>query len=105
MAMYSELTTENFNKIKQTLIENEQKVLELYPYLSQNKILSQEKHDKEAIKVIERIKDHIHQQLTNGTLNEISLQETINEGLRFVNLVNEIYILNKQEKKILHDED
>ena len=36
MAMYSEPTTENFNRIKQTLQENEQKVLELYPYLSQN---------------------------------------------------------------------
>ena len=62
MAMYSKPTTENFNKIKQALQEREQKVLELYPCLSKNKILSQEEREKEAIKVIERIKDHIHQE-------------------------------------------
>ena len=89
MAMYSEPTTENFNNIKQALQEREQKVLELYPYLSQNKILSQKEHENEAIKVMERIKD---QQIPNGKFNEILPEENIQEGLTFVNLVNEIYI-------------
>ena len=52
MAMYSEPTIKNFNMIMQTLQEKEQKVLDLYPYLFQNKILSQEKHENEAIKVM-----------------------------------------------------
>ena len=39
--MNSEPTTENVNKIKQTLEEKEKKVFELYPNLSQNTILSQ----------------------------------------------------------------
>ena len=34
-----------------------------------------------------------------------SSQENIQEGLTFVNLVNEIYILNQSDKQILHDED
>ena len=50
--MYSELTTKNFNRIKQTLQEREQKILDLYPYLSQDKIMSQEEHEKEAVKVM-----------------------------------------------------
>ena len=32
MAMYSEPTTDNFNKIKQTLQERKRKVSYLYPY-------------------------------------------------------------------------
>ena len=63
--------------------------------------MSQEENEIEAIKVMERIYD----QLPNGKLNEASSQENILEGLRFVNLVNEIYILGQQEKKILHEED
>ena len=55
--------------------------------------------------MIERIKNHIHQQLPNGKLNEISPQENIQKGMRFVNLVNEIYIICQQQKKILHEED
>ena len=58
--MYSKPPTENFNKSKQTLQEKEQKVLSLYPYLSQNKILSQEKHENKAIKIMERIKNQIY---------------------------------------------
>ena len=99
--MYSEPTTENFNKIKQIIQEKEKKILEVYPYLSQDKILSQEEHEKEAVKVMERIK----YQLPNIKLNEISSPENIQEGLRFINLANEIYILSQQEKKILHKED
>ena len=52
MAMYSELTTENFNKIKQALQKKEKEVCKLYPYLSQDKIMSQEENETEAIKVI-----------------------------------------------------
>ena len=51
--MYFEPTTENFNKIKQTLQAREQIDFKLYPYLFQNKILSQEEHENEAIKVME----------------------------------------------------
>ena len=102
MAMYSELTIENFNKIKQALRKNEEEIIKLYPYLSQNKILSQEEHETEAKIVMERIKDQvyhqIHQQVSNGKFNEISPQEKIQEGLRFINLVNEIYILYQQKK-------
>ena len=103
--MYSEPTTENFNMIKQTLQEREQKVSYLYPYLSQNKILSQEEHKNEAIKIMERIKDQYNQQQLNRKLNEISPQEMIQEGLRFVNLANEIHILCQQDKKIFQEED
>ena len=98
--MYSKPTTENFNKIKQIIKEKEKKILDLYPCLSQNKILSQEENE-EAIKVIERIK----YQLSNIKLNEISTEEKIQEGLRFINLANEIYILGCQEEKILQEED
>ena len=103
METYSEITTENFNKIIEALQENEKEVCKLYPYLSQNKILSQEEHKPEAIKVMDRIKDQIyhriHQRLLNGKVNEISQQENI-QGLRFVNLVNEIYIyyINKRKR-------
>ena len=107
--MYSEQTTENFNKIKQALQKNEEEMLKLYPYLSQDKIMSQEEHEKEAVKIMERIKDQvslrIYQQISNGKFNEISPQENIQEGLRFVNLVNEAYTLSQQEKKILKEED
>ena len=109
MAMYSELTIENFNKIKQALLKNEDEILKLYPYLSQNKILSQDEHETEAKNVMERIKDQVHHQIhhqvSNGKFNEITPQENIQEGLRFINIVNEIYILYQQEKKILHDEN
>ena len=105
MAMYSELTTKNFNKIKQTLQEREHKVCELDPYLFKHKILSQEEHENEAIKVMERIKVQYNQQPLNGKLNEISPQEMIQEGRIFVNLVIEIYILFQQEKKIFQKED
>ena len=78
-------------------------MLKLYPYLSQNKILSQEENEKEAIKVMEQIKDQVYHrilnQVSNGKFNEISPQENIQEGLRFINLVNEIFILYQQEKK------
>ena len=50
---------------------------------------------------MERIKD----QLPNVKLNETSSQDNIQEGLRFINLANEIYILGLQEKKILQEED
>ena len=63
--------------------------------------MSQEEHEKEAVKVMERIKE----QIPNVKFNEISPQENIQEGLRFVNLVNEIYILVQQEKKILKEQD
>ena len=53
--MYSEPTTENFNKIKQTIQEKEMKILDVYPYLSQDKIMSQEEHEKEAVKITEQI--------------------------------------------------
>ena len=105
MAMYSGTTIENFNMIKQIIQEKEEKMLKLYPYLSQNKTMSQEEHENKAIEIMELIKDQIYQQLPNGKLNEMSPQETIQEGLRFINLVNEIYILGQQEKKILHEED
>ena len=72
-----------------------------YPYLSQDKIMSQEEHEKEAVKVMEQIK----YQLSNIKLNETSSQENIQEGLRFINLANEIYILGQQEKKILQEKD
>ena len=66
-------------------------MLKLYPYLSQNKILLQEENEKEAIKVMEQIKDQVYHrilhQVSNGKFNEISPQENIQEGLRFVNLV------------------
>ena len=84
ITMYSEPTTENFNKIKQTLKEKEKKILDLYPYLFQDKIMSEEEREKEAIKVMERIKD----QLPNKKLNETSSQENIQEELRFINLAN-----------------
>ena len=103
--MYSEPTTENFNKIKQTLQEREQKCLQQYPYLFQNKILSQEEYENEAIKVMKRIKDQYNLQPLNGKLDEISPQEMIKEGRMFVNLVNEMYILCQQEKKIFQEED
>ena len=80
-------------------------MLQLYPYLSQDKIMSQKEHENKAIEIMELIKDQIYKQLPNGKLNEISPQETIQGGLRFVNLVNEIYILGQQSKKILHKED
>ena len=101
MAMYSEPTTEKFNKIKQTVQGNEDEVIKLYSYLYPNKILSPDEQEIEAIKVMEQIKD----QLPNGKLNETSRQENIQEGMRFVNLVNEIYILVQQEKKILQEKD
>ena len=101
MAMYSDPTTENFNKIKQTIQEKEKKILDLYPYLSQDKIMSQEEHEKEAVKVMKRIKD----QLSDVKLNETSLKENIQEGRRFINLANEIYILSQQEKKLLQEDD
>ena len=101
ISMYSEPTTKNFNKIKQTIQEKEKNILEVYPYLSQDKIMSQEEHEKEAVKVMERIK----YQLQNIKLNETSSQENIQEGLRFINLANEIYILGCQEEKILQEKD
>ena len=58
---------------------------------------------------MERIKDQVYHrilhQVSNGKFNEISPQENIQEGLRFVNLVNEIYALYQQETKILQEED
>ena len=99
--MFSELTTEKFNKIKQIVQGNEDEILKLHPYLSQDKIISQEEHDKEAVIVMERIKE----QLPNVKFNEISAQENIQEKLRFVNLINEMYLLIQQEKKILQEED
>ena len=99
--MYSEITTENFNKIKQIIQKNGEEMLKLFPYLFQDKIMSQEELEKEAVKVMERIIN----QLPNGNFNKISSQENIQEGLRFINLVNEIYILSQQEKKILQEED
>ena len=101
MSMYSELTTENFNKIKQAIQEKEKKILDQYPYLSQDKIMSQEEHEKEAVKVMKRIKD----QLSDVKLHETSSQENIQEGLRFINLANEIYILGCKEKKILQEKN
>ena len=65
MATYSELTIENFNKIKQALQENVKEILKQYPYLSQNKILSQEENEKEAIKKIRRIKDLVYHRFQN----------------------------------------
>ena len=47
---------------------------------------------------MERIKDYIHQQLPNRKLNEISSEENIQKGIRFVNLAIKIYVLNQQEK-------
>ena len=99
--MYYEITTENFNKIKQAIQEKEKKILDQYPYLSQDKIMSQEEHKKEAVKVIERIKD----QLSDVKLHETSSQENIQEGLIFINIANEIYILGQQEKKILQEKN
>ena len=99
--MYSELTTENFNKIKQAIQEKEKKILDQYPYLSQDKIMSQEEHEKEAVKVMEQIR----YQLSNIKLNETSSRENIQEGLRFINLANEIYILGQQEKYILQEKN
>ena len=99
--MYPESTTENFNKIKQTIQEREKEMLKLYSYLSHNKILSQDEHENEAIRIMERIK----YLLSNVKLNEISPQENIQDGLRFVNLINEIYVLDQQEIKILQEED
>ena len=54
---------------------------------------------------MERIKEQIYQQPSNVKLNEISIQEKIKGGLRFVNFVNEIYILGQQEKNILIEKD
>ena len=109
MDMYFEPTIENFNKIKQIIQKNGEEMLKLYPYLSQDKILSQEEHETESKIVMEQIKDQvyrqIHQQVSNKKFNEISPQEDIQEGLRFINLVNEIYILSQHEKKILQEED
>ena len=44
ISMYSGTTIENFNMIKQIIQEKEEKMLKLYPYLFQNKILSQEEN-------------------------------------------------------------
>ena len=98
--MYSEPTTDNFNKIKQTLQERKRKVSYLYPYQSQNQKLSQEEHENEAIKIMERIKDQYNQQPLRRKLNEISQQENIQEVLRFVNFANEIHIMSAREKDI-----
>ena len=49
--------------------------------------------------------EQIKYQLSNIKLNETSSQENIQEGLRFINLANEIYILGQQEKKILQEKD
>ena len=84
-------------------------MLKLYPYLFQDKILSQEEHETEAKKVMEQIKDQvyhqIHHQVLNGKFIKITPQENIQEGPRFINLVNEIYILSQHKKKILQEED
>ena len=40
ITMYSESTTENFNKIKQTIQDKEKQILDIYPYLSQDKLMS-----------------------------------------------------------------
>ena len=67
--------------------------------------MPQDEYKNEAIKIIERFKEQYHEHLLNAKLNEISTQETIQENVRFVNLLNKIYILGQQKKKILHDKN
>ena len=57
--------------------------------------MSEEERVNEAIKTMKRIKD----QLSNIKLNETSSQDNIQEGVRFIYLTNEIYILCQQEKR------
>ena len=71
--------------------------------------MSHKENENKAIKIMERIKyqiyHQIHHQLLNVKLNEILPQKNIQEGLRFVNFINKIYILGQQEKKILHEKN
>lgn len=52
---------------------------------------------------MEQIKNKNHQQLPIEQLNEISPKEKTQEGMKFVNLINDIYILFKQKGKILNE--
>ena len=91
--------------IKQIIQQKEEKILELYPYLSQIEIMSQEENENEAINKMKKIKDIIHRQLLNGKFNKISPQEETQEGMKFVSLINEIYTLFQQAKKILYEKN
>ena len=98
--MYAEPSINDLEKETQGIIQDEDEFLKRYPFLSQIGTMSQQETEQEGIRLMDLMMDSFHQTNPKMKFKEMSPQEKVEQGLKFVDLIKKRYLAIQQQKQI-----
>ena len=96
--MNTEPSIKDLQNETQNNLQDVEKYLELYPFLSQTGEMSQQQTEQECIRIIDLITDSFYKTYPERKHKEMSQQEKI-QGMKIVDLIKKGYLVIQQHKQ------
>ena len=98
ITMYAEPSVKHLQDETQRIVQDDERIRNLYTYLPQAGEMSEQQNEQEGIRMMDLLKDAIHKDNPKWKLKEMSQQEMV-QGVKFVELIKKGYLVLQQQKQ------